>query len=209
MRCAPPCASQRRRLAALRRSREPLQLQEQHAALLEGGEGGEGEGDDSASGSASDAADRVAVAAAEDALEATLPHVCGTPCSRAIALQVAVAVYLPAGFAILFPKINVLFGLLGATLGVTCMTVYPALFLLAKAAAVDAGTGYAKVDAGGDGAGADGGGEVAKADTDAPRYTPSSALWLRVHGWGILALSAVCVVLGTGVYVWSTWLAPS
>lgn len=154
------------------------------------------DGNGGAMGSASE---RQAFLAAEEASEAALPHICGTPCSPAIALQVAVAVYLPASFAILFPKINVLFGLLGATLGVTCLMTYPAFFLLAKAAAVDSelgGTGTVVRHA------------AAARGEDAPRYTPSSALCLRIHGWALIALSGVCIVLGTGVYVWTTWVSP-
>ena len=128
---------------------------------------------------------RLLAAAAEE--EEALPRFCGTPCSPAIAAQTTAMVLGAATVAVFFPQINVVFGLLGATLGVTCMILYPALFLLAKAAAVERGEG-------------------GWAAADGPSYTPASPFWLRVQGRALVALSAALIVLGTGNFVWSTWL---
>ena len=92
-----------------------------------------------------------------------------------------------ATVAVFFPQINVVFGLLGATLGVTCMILYPALFLLAKAAQVERGTG-------------------GWAAADGPSYTPAAPFWLRAQGRALVALSAALIALGTGNFVASTWL---
>ena len=139
---------------------------------------------------AADAADAADDAAA-DAHEAALPRVCGMPCSPAIAGQTVGLVACAASAAVFLPQLSVVFGLLGATLGVTCMSGYPALFLLAKARATEAAGGRLPDEDG------------------APIYSPASPLLLRVLGWAILVLSIVMAVLGTGVCIYSTWVAPA
>jgi amino acid permease len=146
-----------------------------------GGSDGDGEG-----GTPGGARARLLAAAAEE--EAALPSCCGTPCSASIAAQTAAMVLGTAAVAVFFPQVNVVFGLLGATLGVTCMVLYPALFLLAKAAEVEGGRG-----------GWGGPGSIT--------YTPASPYWLRLQGRALVALSVALIVLGTGNFVWATWLA--
>ena len=144
---------------------------------------------------------------ADEEAEKQLPQVCGSPCSSSIATQTIVFVMGAATLACAFPSVTVVFGLLGATLGVTCMISYPALFLLARADALDAADAAASAapllavnDAGGD--------DSAPASQPPLNFwSPRSAFWLRVHGHAMLALSAVLIVLGTSAYVYETWLS--
>jgi amino acid permease len=161
---------------------------------------------------------------ADEEAEKALPHVCGSPCSRPIAAQTIVFVMGAATAACAFPSVTVVFGLLGATLGVTCMISYPALFLLARADALDAEAAVARGDSdagallvngdgvdggggGGAGAGASGGGAAASNAPPLNFWSPRSPFWLRVHGYAMLVLSAVLIVLGTSAYVYETWLS--
>ena len=127
--------------------------------------------------------------AAADVHEAALPRICGMPCSPAIAAQTVALVATAASAAIFLPQLSVVFGLLGATLGVTCLSGYPGLFLLAKADAIDAA-----------------GGRLDDDEPGAPIYSPASPRTLRVLGWATLILSALMAVLGTAVCVYSTWI---
>lgn len=161
----------------------------------------------------------LALARKDEAEEAALPQRCGCACSRGIAAQ-TVGLVLGAGVvAIAFPQVNIVFGLLGATLGVTCMWGYPALFLLARAREIEERRAAAlgcslqlgvqdeprdvsreRASEGDDcGDGSDG-------DDAALRFIPSSPFWLRAQAYGLLALSVAMIVLGTGVYIWSTWI---
>ena len=53
--------------------------------------------------------------------------------------QTILIIFLPATVAVFFPKINIFFGLFGATLGVSGTYLFPGLFLLSKARALDSG----------------------------------------------------------------------
>ena len=156
---------------------------------------------------------------ADEEAEKGLPHVCGSPCSSSIAAQTIVFVMGAATLACAFPSVTVVFGLLGATLGVTCMVSYPAFMLLARADALDAAAAAA---AGGqlqaepllavhnnagvsDAHDASGGGSTPAQPLNF--WSPRSAFWLRVHGYAMLALSVVLIVLGTSAYVYETWLS--
>jgi len=140
--------------------------------------------------------------AAEEA-EARLPLVCGSPCSPSIAAQTVLFVMGAATAACAFPSVTVVFGLLGATLGVTCMISYPALFLLARADELDAAARGkdALLLAINDAA------VVAVAEPLLNFWSPRTPFWLRVHGYAMLALSAVLIVLGTSAYIYETWIA--
>ena len=163
-----------------------------------------------------------AQAEAAQAEEDALPHICGTPCSLGILAHTAGILALSGGLAILFPQVNVVFGLLGSTLGVTCMWGYPALMLLSWARQVEqqeqqqvqldaepllelelelaglsiqAHTGVVM------GEGGAGGGRL---EGRAPRtlgYLPTSPFWLRAQGGALLLLSAVVAVACTAEYV--------
>ena len=179
----------------------------------DGSRGGEEAGADAAAAaSLSDAAD--------EAAEEALPRICGTPCSAAIAAQTASCVLGAAVVALAFPSVNVVFGLLGATLSVTCVFTYPALFLLARAAELERGAGGGgRGDGGGGGSGGGGGdgdgggggsdgrggGSDSQGEYGGSRwlgYISTSPTVLRAQGWALLLLSAVLIVGGTGVNVW-------
>ena len=137
------------------------------------------------------------LAAGQETKEEGMPRICGgCICSRSVAVQTAGLVIGAGLVAIAFPQVNVVFGLLGATLGVTCMWFYPALFLLVRAREVEA---LAAADA-------PRSQEDAAATRPTPQYTPSSPFWLRAQAACLLVLSAAVVVLGTSVYVWNTWV---
>ena len=143
----------------------------------------------------------------EELAEERLPHVCGSPCSPPIALQTAAFVMGAATAACAFPSVTVVFGLLGATLGITCMIGYPALFLLARADAIDAAAQGRLLD--GADEEAEAGDKAAGADSEPLVFwSPRTPFWLRVHGYTLLGLSAVLIVLGTTAYVYeTTWLS--
>ena len=99
------------------------------------------------------------------------------------------------------------------------MVSYPAFMLLARADALDAAAAAA---AGGqlqaepllavhnnagvsDAHDTSGGGSTPAQPLNF--WSPRSAFWLRVHGYAMLALSVVLIVLGTSAYVYETWLS--
>ena len=143
------------------------------APLLDGDESGAG----------SEAARLRDLAAAAEEAELALPRLCGTPCSASIAGQTAGFVLGAAAIACFLPSINVVFGLLGATLGVTCMITYPALILHARAIALENGGPPLEVRF----------------------FTPTSATGLRAHAYALYALSFALIVLGTSAYIYQTW----
>lgn len=167
-------------------------------------------------------------AAAKAALEAeaALPTVWGIPYSPSIAAQTLGILGASGGLAIFFPQVNVVFGLLGSTLGVSCLCGYPGLMLLQRAREV----ALEEEDGGGENTsgsaaarpllaggingegGMEGGGEgddekVGGFDALplSLGYIPTSLYWLRVQGWGLVGVSAVIAVACTWQYVKSTF----
>jgi hypothetical protein len=108
----------------------------------------------------------------------------GAACSLANAAQSAAVVFIPAFVAVFFPQLNVFFGLFGATLGVSGTYLFPALFLLRKARALEAGEWPR--DEGADGF--------------APAASAASPACARAQGAALLGLSALSAALGTGVF---------
>jgi len=185
-------------------------------------------------------------------------HLCGTPisCSLSLSLQTVVILFATGGLAVFFPQVNLVFGLLGSTLGITCLAGYPALMLLQRASEVEQQQrmegGKVReeglLDSGGGGMGHDvegftrpllkeesdfGGGDSRKKEeiplaapsshisllnslkTSTPYslpphqhplsaglgYIPSSAFWLRVHGWGLILVSSIVAAACTWEYI--------
>ena len=108
---------------------------------------------------------------------------CGTPCSLAIAAQTVGIVFGSAAVALLFPQVNLIFSLLGATTGVTLLFGYPALLLLARAREVETAVkeGRKELEQGQDSLG----------------YMPATPERMRWHAWALIALSIVLCVGGT------------
>lgn len=183
-----------------------------------GGSGGVGGGGGKSSGGGTwEEVEATAKAALE--AEAALPTVWGIPYSPSIAAQTLGILGASGGLAIFFPQVNVVFGLLGSTLGVSCLCGYPGLMLLQRAREVafeeenrggEDTSGSAAVrpllagGINGEG-GMEGGGGDDKVGGDAlPSslgYIPTSSYWLRVQGWGLVGVSAVIAVACTWQYV--------
>jgi hypothetical protein len=108
----------------------------------------------------------------------------GVACSLANAAQSVAVVFVPALISMFFPEINVFFGLFGATLGVSGTYLFPALFLLRKARALEAGEWPR--DEG--------------ADAFVPAASSESPACARAQGAALLVLSALSAALGTGVF---------
>ena len=164
----------------------------------------------------------LAEAAAAQAQEEALPTVCGTPCSLGILAQTAGLLGLSGGLAVLFPQVNLVFGLLGSTLSVTCVFGYPALMLLRRAEEVERGDAGGEARLGlllnsspllaeqelqGGGKGAEGGGQGGQGGHgEWLGYIPSDPFWLRVQGWGLLGISVLVAVTCTAEYIAQSFL---
>jgi hypothetical protein len=157
-----------------------------------------GEGEEAEASLLDSPADEAAAlrARAEAALRAeeALPRVCGTPCSPAIAGQTVVFIVGAATLASALPSVITVFGLFGATTGVTCVVSYPALLLSARADEAER--------RGLDGA-------LGEEEKDSLRFwvSPRTPFWMRVHARCLHFIAACLIALGLAAYVNDTFIA--
>lgn len=123
----------------------------------------------------------------------------GVACGPTAILQNAVLVLGGAGLALALPQLTVVFGLLGATISVSQIYLFPALMLLALAARRDAGLLQPDSNHSADGAGS--------SSEPLPSYVPMSSMWLRLQGWLLIAVAAFICIVGTATNVYSNFIS--